>query len=75
MGSGQFWGKGFLCGTQSQLYFLPEQHTDFAFSVFAEEWGFAGSALLVLLFVGLILYGLMVARNCRDRFGQYWRWG
>lgn len=71
VGSGQFWGKGFLCGTQSQLYFLPEQHTDFAFSVFAEEWGFAGSALLVLLYVGLILYGLMVARNCRDRFGQY----
>jgi len=43
VGSGQFWGKGFLKGTQSQLYFLPEQHTDFVFSVFAEEWGFAGS--------------------------------
>ena len=39
VGSGQFWGKGFMKGTQSQLSFLPEQHTDFAFSVFAEEWG------------------------------------
>jgi len=71
VGSGQFWGKGFLSGTQSQLYFLPEQHTDFAFSVFAEEWGFVGSALLLFLYVGLIMYGLLVARSCRDRFGQY----
>lgn len=42
IGSGQIWGKGFLQGTQSQLRFLPEKHTDFAISVFAEEWGFAG---------------------------------
>lgn len=71
VGSGEFWGKGFLTGTQSQLYFLPEQHTDFAFSVFAEEWGFVGSAVLILLYAGLILYGLVVARGCKDRFGQY----
>jgi rod shape determining protein RodA len=49
---------------------LPEQHTDFVFSVFAEEWGFVGSALLVLLYAGLTLFGLNVARGCKDRFGQ-----
>jgi rod shape determining protein RodA len=71
VGSGQFWGKGFLQGTQSQLYFLPEQHTDFVFSVFAEEWGFVGSALLLLLYVALVLWGLQVARDCKERFGHY----
>jgi rod shape determining protein RodA len=70
VGSGQFWGKGFLQGTQSQLYFLPEQHTDFVFSVFAEEWGFVGSGVLLLLFAGLVLWGLQVARDCKERFGQ-----
>uniref|UniRef100_A0A7C3Z349 Peptidoglycan glycosyltransferase RodA n=1 Tax=Desulfobacca acetoxidans TaxID=60893 RepID=A0A7C3Z349_9BACT len=70
VGSGQFWGKGFLQGTQSQLHFLPEQHTDFAFSVFAEEWGFVGSAVLVFLYLMLSLWGLLVARNCKERFGQ-----
>ncbi len=70
VGSGQFWGKGFLQGTQSQLYFLPEQHTDFVFSVFAEEWGFVGSAVLLLLFTGLALWGLSVARDCKERFGH-----
>jgi rod shape determining protein RodA len=70
VGSGQFWGKGFLQGTQSQLYFLPEQHTDFVFSVFAEEWGFMGSAVLLLLFMALALWGLSVARDCKERFGH-----
>ncbi len=70
VGSGQFWGKGFLQGTQSQLYFLPEQHTDFVFSVFAEEWGFVGSAALLLLFTALALWGLSVARDCKERFGH-----
>jgi rod shape determining protein RodA len=70
VGSGQFWGKGFLEGTQSQLYFLPEQHTDFVFSVFAEEWGFVGSVVLLLLFMGLVFWGLWVARDCKDRFGH-----
>jgi rod shape determining protein RodA len=70
VGSGQFWGKGFLQGTQSQLHFLPEQHTDFAFSVFAEEWGFVGSAFLVFLYLALSLWGLLIARNCKERFGQ-----
>jgi rod shape determining protein RodA len=70
VGSGQIWGKGFLEGTQSQLYFLPEQHTDFVFSVFAEEWGFVGSTVLLLFFTGLALWGLSVARDCKERFGH-----
>jgi len=45
VGSGMLWGKGFLMGTQNHLNFLPEQHTDFIFSVFAEEWGFVGSVI------------------------------
>ena len=70
VGSGLFWGKGFLKGTQSQLNFLPEQHTDFVFSVFAEEWGFIGSALLILLYTLVILWSLHIARSCRERFGN-----
>jgi rod shape determining protein RodA len=70
VGSGQFWGKGFLHGTQSQLYFLPEQHTDFVFSVFAEEWGFVGSAVLLLLYMALAFWGLRLAYDCKDRFGH-----
>ncbi|MDD2899953.1 MAG: rod shape-determining protein RodA [Desulfuromonadaceae bacterium] len=69
VGSGGLTGKGFVKGTQSQLRFLPEQHTDFAFSVFAEEWGFAGCLLLILLYLSLVLWGLNIARHCNDRFG------
>ena len=69
VGSGQLWGKGFMKGTQSQLRFLPEQHTDFAFSVFAEEWGFVGSVVLLTLFLLLTLLGIQIARRSKDRFG------
>lgn len=69
VGSGGLTGKGFVKGTQSQLRFLPEQHTDFAFSVFAEEWGFIGCLLLIILYVSLVLWGLNIARRCNDRFG------
>jgi rod shape determining protein RodA len=69
IGSGQFWGKGFLHGTQNKLNFIPEQHTDFIFSVFAEEWGFVGALVLLGLYGGLIMRGLMVAYRAKDRFG------
>ncbi len=69
IGSGQFWGKGYLKGTQTRLHFLPEQHTDFAFSVFGEEWGFLGSLVLLVLFLVLILWGFAIARNSKDKFG------
>ncbi len=70
IGSGQFWGKGFLKGTQTRLHFLPEQHTDFAFSVLAEEWGLVGSAVLLLIYLFIILWGLNIAKSSKDRFGS-----
>ncbi len=69
IGSGMLSGKGFLKGTQNALSFLPEEHTDFIFSVLAEEWGFLGSMTLVFLFLILILWGLNVAHACREPFG------
>ncbi len=69
IGSGLFWGKGYLKGTQTSLNFLPQQHTDFLFSVLAEEWGFIGSAALLALYLFLILWCLNIARNSKDRFG------
>lgn len=71
VGSGGFWGKGFMAGTQSQLSFLPERHTDFAFSVFAEEWGFSGSLLLLFGYLFLIVWGIYIARRAADRFGMF----
>ena len=52
------------------MHFLPEQHTDFAFSVLGEEWGFVGSVLLLLLYLFLILWGLNIAKNSKDKFGS-----
>lgn len=69
VGSGGLLGKGYLQGTQTQLRFLPEQHTDFAFSVFSEEWGFLGCLCVTVLYLSLILWGLNIARRCNDHFG------
>ncbi len=71
IGSGGFWGKGLLAGTQSRLNFLPEKHTDFIFSVFAEEMGFIGVAVLFTLYLILILKGLNIAFRAADRFGFF----
>lgn len=70
VGSGMLWGKGFLQGTQNHLNFLPEQHTDFIFSVFAEEWGFIGAITLVALYLALVMRGIVIAGRARDRFGM-----
>jgi rod shape determining protein RodA len=69
IGSGLLRGKGFLKGTQTRLHFLPEQHTDFSFSVLAEEWGFVGSVILLFLYLFLILWCLNIAKNSKDKFG------
>ncbi|MGE0086766.1 MAG: rod shape-determining protein RodA [Desulfococcaceae bacterium] len=69
IGSGMLFGKGWLKGTQNTLSFLPEQHTDFIFAVLSEEWGFAGSLCLILLFLILIIRGLSIAYRCRNPFG------
>ena len=69
IGSGMLEGKGYLHGTQNRLNFLPEQHTDFIFSVFAEEWGFLGVCVLVALYAALLLRCFIVASRARDSFG------
>lgn len=69
VGSGQWFGKGHKGGTQTQLSFLPEQHTDFAFSVWSEEQGFIGCAVVVTLYCLLILFAISIAADARERYG------
>jgi rod shape determining protein RodA len=69
VGSGGLFGKGFLKGSQTQLKFLPEQQTDFVFSVFAEEWGFLGGMILMIMFLSLILWGLKIVVHSKDYLG------
>ncbi len=69
VGSGMLTGKGFMKGTQTQLNFLPEHHTDFIFSVFSEEHGFFGSIFLVALYVMLFLSGIRIAIRSGNRLG------
>ena len=70
IGSGQLLGKGYMKGTQSHLRFLPERHTDFIFSVLAEEWGFLGTMLVLGLFMLLLFWGLDIAAKAKDTFGR-----
>jgi len=70
IGSGSLWGKGFLQGTQTQLHFIPEQHTDFIFSAIGEEWGFMGSIFILLIFLGICWRLLAIASESRDNFGS-----
>ena len=70
IGSGQFSGKGYLQGTQTKLKFVPEQDTDFIFCTVGEEWGFLGSAGLLLLYLALILRIVHVAERQRDEFSR-----
>jgi rod shape determining protein RodA len=71
VGSGGMFGKGWRQGTQTALSFLPEQHTDFIFSVWAEEHGFLSCALLLMLYGIILLASLGVAQSSRDRFGAF----
>lgn len=75
IGSGGIFGKGFLQGTQNQLMFLPVNHTDFIFSILAEEWGFTGCITVFMLFVGIFLQGMSVAGRSRDNFGSFLAFG
>ncbi|MDP8217567.1 MAG: rod shape-determining protein RodA [Candidatus Theseobacter exili] len=70
VGSGGYFGKGWLMGTQNQLSFLPERHTDFIFSVLGEEWGFIGCLGVLLLFLIILVMGLMIADNSGSLFGK-----
>ncbi|MGP1958045.1 MAG: peptidoglycan glycosyltransferase MrdB [Arsenophonus sp.] len=70
IGSGGLFGKGWLHGTQSQLEFLPERHTDFIFAVLAEEMGLIGVIILLTLYLLLIIRGLIIATNAQNTFGR-----
>lgn len=71
VGSGKILGKGFRKGTQSQLEFLPERHTDFIYSVLSEETGFVGSFTTLGLFVLIYLMAIKIGSQARDQFGAY----
>ena len=70
VGSGGFWGKGYLNGTQTKLKFVPEQSTDFIFSSIGEEFGFAGSTLLILVYLALFYRVLYLAERQRSKFSR-----
>lgn len=70
IGSGRFLGKGFLQGTQTKLRYVPEQDTDFIFCTIGEEWGFAGSCLVLLVYMGFILRIIRIAERQRNQFSQ-----
>jgi rod shape determining protein RodA len=70
VGSGGLTGKGYLHGPQTNLNYVPEQHTDFIFTVIAEELGFAGAGLLLALYALVLWRGLRIAALARDRFGM-----
>lgn len=75
LGSGGIFGKGFMEGTQSHLNFLPEKHTDFIFTLWAEEWGLVGGLFLISLLGLIILCGTYIAFRCRHTFGRMLAFG
>ena len=70
IGSGGFFGKGYIKGSQSHLEFIPELHTDFVFSIFSEEFGFFGSIFLIFIYIYLISYGLISAYKAKKIFNK-----
>lgn len=70
IGSGRLLGKGFLQGTQTKLKFVPEQHTDFIFCTIGEEWGFAGSAAVLIVYLIFILRLIYIAERQKDKFSR-----
>lgn len=71
VGSGRFFGKGYLRGIHSKLLYLPEKHTDFIFPVLAEEWGFFGSSIVLALYLALLVIGVQLALKAKERFGVF----
>lgn len=70
IGSGGLFGKGWLNGTQSQLDFLPERHTDFIFAVYSEEFGLIGAAMLILLYIFIVGRGMYIASQAQDTYSR-----
>ncbi|MEN8156343.1 MAG: rod shape-determining protein RodA [Bacteroidota bacterium] len=75
IGSGGFKGKGYLNGTQTKLHFVPEQSTDFIFCTVGEEWGFLGTTLVILLYVGLMIRMIFLAERQRSAFSRIFGYG
>jgi len=75
IGSGGFWGKGFLQGTQTKYNFVPEQSTDFIFCTVGEEWGFRGSFLVIGLFITLLTRIIFLAERQRSKFSRLYGYG
>ncbi len=71
IGSGQFFGKGFLQGTQNQLEYLPAKHTDFIFATIGEEWGFVGCIVVVALLASVIIRCIYIASTAKDEYGSF----
>jgi rod shape determining protein RodA len=70
IGSGGMWGKGFMQGTQIKYDYVPEKHTDFIFCIVGEEWGFFGSAIVVVLYISLILRLMKMGERIKEPFGR-----
>ncbi|WP_312188410.1 rod shape-determining protein RodA, partial [Sphingobacterium sp.] len=75
IGSGQFWGKGYLQGTQTKYNFVPEQSTDFIFCTVGEEWGFVGSVILLAIYLTLLLRIIHIAERQRSAFARIYAYG
>lgn len=75
IGSGKLWGKGYLKGTQTKYDFVPEQETDFIFCTIGEEWGFAGSVVVVGLFLTLLIRVVSLAERQRSQFSRIYGYG
>lgn len=71
VGSGKFFGKGYLKGMHNKLLYLPEKHTDFIFPVLAEEWGFFGCAIVLSLYLSLLFFGMQIASRAKEGFGIF----
>ena len=71
IGSGNMFGRGFLQGTQSHYRFLPQQHTDFIFSILSEEWGFAGGMVVYALYLLILIRTILIIKNTPNVFGTY----
>lgn len=75
IGSGQFWGKGYLQGTQTKYNFVPEQSTDFIFCTIGEEWGFVGSIVVIGIYLTLLLRIINIAERQRTAFARIYAYG
>ena len=75
VGSGKVFGKGFMEGTQGHLHFLPERHTDFAFAVWGEEWGFAGALFFLSCYFFLLIWSINVVMSAKDKLGALLAFG